>query len=148
MGTRSTYRIVSIRKDEKQEIIERDDIALIYMQYDGYPSGHPSDVAEFLSQGRLVNGFGSNETDLVFNGAGCLAARLVDKLKNDKHGNCYLYPLKDRGTLSEDYLYDIVVDETNKSIEMIMHNSDIKIVFQGTPEEFLMANADSRRYVL
>jgi hypothetical protein len=143
MGTRSTYRIISIRKDENEQQIDNNEICLIYMQYDGYPEGHPSTTAEWLSKARITNGFGANETDLIFNGAGCLAARLVGKLKEDKHGNCYMYSLKDRGNCGEDYMYDIVVDETNKSIEMIAYDSNNTIIFKGSPKEFVASKSIS-----
>ena len=81
MGTRSTYRIIEQFTDEKTNKVINQEICLMYRQFDGYPSGHPSETAEWLASGEVVNGFSSNETKLIFNGAGCLAAQLVAKYK-------------------------------------------------------------------
>lgn len=148
MGTRSTYRIISVYKDSDNEITEKNELALIYMQYDGYPQGHPYNTAEWLSQARVVNGYGINETSLIFNGAGCLAARLIARLKEDRHGNCYVYPMKNRGNCGEDYMYDIIVDETNKSIEMITYDENNNVLFQGTPQEFVESIAEKNKYAI
>jgi hypothetical protein len=76
MGTRSTYRIIEQYKQEDGSI-QDNNLVLVYRQYDGYPTGHPLETAEWLSTAKVVNGLGMNETQLVFNGAGCLAAQLI-----------------------------------------------------------------------
>ena len=128
MGTRSTYRIID--KYEKTE----EQLALIYVQYDGYPNGHPSEIAKWLSEATVVNGFGSNTTALTFNGAGCLAARMIGRLKNDSIGNVYMYPFQSRGNSGEDYMYDIVVE--GQSINMIAYDYNNEKIFEGSPQEF------------
>jgi hypothetical protein len=137
MGTRSTYRVLEQYTEEKTGKIKNQEICLMYLQFDGYPSGHPSETAEWLSTGKVVNGFGANETNLIFNGAGCLAAQLVAKYKIAT-GGCYLHPLNHRGKCWEDYLYDIVVKEDN-TIEFVCYeNGRRKIeVFRGTPSDFV-----------
>ena len=110
----------------------------MYLQFDGYPSGHPSETAEWLASGTVVNGFGLNETKLQFNGAGCLAAQLVAKYK-DGVGGCYLHPLKHRGKCWEDYLYDIIVKE-DRSIEFVCYENGKRKteVFRGNPADFVL----------
>jgi hypothetical protein len=62
----------------------------MYRQYDGYPTGHGAELAEFISAGRLVNGFKSGE-EFVFNGMGCLAASLIANFKQSP-GGFYIHP--------------------------------------------------------
>jgi len=148
MGTRSTYRV--IEKGVYQGKAWKNIFVLLYLQYDGYPSGHPSDTAEWLASGTVVNGLGSDQPKVVFNGAGCLAAQLVARHKCDddgtiKPGGAYLYPLKSRGKCGEDYCYDIIVDSDAKTIEFIAYDVTggwgdkplrFKKLYKGTPAGF------------
>jgi hypothetical protein len=136
MGTRSTYRIIEQYKNE-QGITEDNNLVLVYRQYDGYPTGHPLETAEWLSGGKVVNGLGMNETNLVFNGAGCLAAQLICKMKEGP-GGTYVHSLDSRGESWEDYLYDIIVKE-DLTIEYVCYeNDDSKTeLFRGTPQDFV-----------
>ena len=138
MGTRSTYRIIEQYTDDKTQKVVNQEICLMYRQFDGYPSGHPCETAEWLASGEVVNGFGSNETKLLFNGAGCLAAQLVAKYKTET-GGTYLNPLKHRGKCWEDYLYDIIVKE-DKSIEFVCYENGKRKteVFRGSPSDFVL----------
>jgi hypothetical protein len=95
MGTRS----LTLVKDENEQTIIN-----LYRQYDGYPSGHGQELADFLQKGKLVNGLSGNETNL-FNGMGCLAAQLVALLKTEA-GCIYLYPAEARDC-GEEYIYTI-----------------------------------------
>ena len=134
MGTRSTYRIIEQFTD-KGKIVNQE-ICLVYRQYDGYPTGHPMETAEWLSSGTVVNGY-SKTDDLQFNGAGCLAAQLIAKYK-DGVGGTYIHSLKSRGKSWEDYLYDIIVKE-DKSIEYVCYEngSKKKEIFRGLPSDFV-----------
>ena len=124
MGTRSTYRVIEQYTDEKTNKVVNQEICLMYLQFDGYPSGHPSETAEWLASGKVVNGLRMDEPQLVFNGAGCLAAQLVAKYKTSP-GGCYLHPLKHRGKCWEDYVYDIIVKE-DKTIEFVCYENGRK----------------------
>lgn len=97
MGTRS----ITIMQDlsEKGEI---DEIAVLYRQYDGYPSGHGAELAQFLAPFKVVNGFGE-ETDNVANGADCLAAQIVAHFK-DGVGQFYLMKAGTRN-VGDEYRY-------------------------------------------
>ncbi len=58
--------------------------AVMYRQFDGYLTGHGTELAEFLEGFQFVNGFNSDlETaDLkVANGPGCFAAQMVTYFK-------------------------------------------------------------------
>lgn len=70
-------------------------ICTIYRQMDGYPSGFGQEIKDYLRFARVVNGFGSGETNRKghFNGMGCLAAYLVGRLKDQFDiGQVYLVP--------------------------------------------------------
>ena len=137
MGTRSTYRIIEQYKDDNNKVTN-EPLVLVYRQYDGYPEGHPMDTAQWLASGKMVNGIGAGETELVFNGAGCLAAQLIERMK-DGAGGTYIHSLKSRGKCWEDYLYDIIITPDNK-IEYVCYENygkKPKEVFRGTPEQFV-----------
>lgn len=141
MGTRSTYRIIQKWNDRETKEKGQNEVCLVYLQYDGYPDGHPLETAEWLSGGRVVNGLSLGENQVVFNGVGCLAAQLISKYK-DGAGGTYIYPLKFRGECGEDYLYDIIVDEENKTIEYVCYengwgDTPTTELFRGSPQEFV-----------
>ena len=140
MGTRSTYRIINqYTTGKKVKKVKQDQICLVYLQYDGYPSGHPSEVAEWLAGAKVVNGFGRvEEHEVIFNGAGCLAAQLIWKLKKGETGGVYVHSLSSRGECMEDYLYDIIVID-QKTIEFVCYDNwdNKKELFRGTPADFV-----------
>jgi hypothetical protein len=82
----------------------------MYRQFDGYPTGHGAELAEFLNRGRIVNGLIHTKTpqELVYNGMPCLAAQLVAHFKTEP-GQFYLYPVtaEDCGQDFEYHIYNI-----------------------------------------
>lgn len=78
MGTRSETLIFN----EDGQVI-----CFIYRQMDGYPEGHGVDLAKACNV-PIVNGLSGPED--VANGIGCLAARIVAKLKTGP-GGIYLH---------------------------------------------------------
>lgn len=143
MSTRSTYRVIEKFTDNVTKKLVEKVVALVYIQCDGYPSGHPVETAEWLSTGKIVNGIGMDE-GLVFNGAGCLAAQLVTRFK-DGPGGCYLHSPKDRAKCGEDYTYDIVVEYDKDGYKPKPQPTFIayevfrktKKIFEGSPKEFV-----------
>jgi hypothetical protein len=109
MGTRSLTFVYDSYKDEAGKIVQ-EPIINMYRQYDGYPTGHGAELAEFLAPFTLVNGLGINETRKVANGMGCLAAQLVSNFK-DGAGGFYLYPTSavDCGQDYEYHIFDNVL---------------------------------------
>lgn len=138
MGTRSTYRIIEQYKNKVlgQEVVESNPLALVYFQYDGYPSGHPSETADWLASGKVVNGYGKTDS-LQFNGAGCLTAQFIAKFKQGV-GGVYIHAMTSRGNSWEDYLYDIIVKIDN-TIEFVCYenNDTPNEIFRGEPSEFV-----------
>lgn len=137
MGTRSSYRIIEKWEDTQANESGENILCNVYLQYDGYPQGHPSDTAQWLSQGTVVNGLGLQEARLVFNGGGCLAAQFIARLKEGP-GGTYLHSLESWGKCCEDYLYDIII-KSDRSLEFVAYEnySDTPTeIFRGTPAEF------------
>ena len=138
MGTRSTYRIIEKFHDNETNKDVSKNICLVYVQYDGYPEGHPLDTAQWLSKGKVVNGISMDEeSERIFNGAGCLAAQFIAEMK-DGPGGVYMSALSSRGQSWEDYLYDIIVDFDTKQITYKCFENGYKTknkkLFEGTPQ--------------
>ncbi len=92
----------------------------LYVHWDGYWDGLGKDIVNIISKGKLQNGLSGNKTlGSQFNGAGCLAATLIAKLKTEP-GNIYLAT---DGTQDDMNHYDLKVNEY--SIELY-HNKELK----------------------
>jgi hypothetical protein len=101
-------------------------VVCMYGQFDGYPSGLGADLADFLHDGKVINGIPFGAKGKMFNGMGCLAAQLVAKFKVGV-GNFYLYPVKQNQDCWQEYEYHIY---ENKVI-VKGHSA-----FEGTWEQF------------
>lgn len=104
MGTRSLTHI----KDEDGKTL-----TTIYKQYDGYPEGLGKELHEFLKGRKILNGYQGDEDQHHCNGMGCLAARLIGHLKEDKIGNVYVYS-PDAKDCGEEFTYTIYPSEETK----------------------------------
>ena len=87
----------------------------IYRQYDGYPSGHGTELAEFLDG---IEGA---------NGMTCLAAQLVANFKKTV-GGFYIHPVAETDC-GQDYEYHVY--ET----KLIVKNPG-KVIFEGAWKDF------------
>ena len=140
MGTRSLthfierYKEVSKDKRRKPKVVDTE-IVVMYRQYDGYPSGHGIQLAEFLSKGRLVNGISATENELVFNGMGCLSAQVVANFKEGA-GNIYLHTAGTKDCW-EEYDYYVIGDDETKELTLKCVGYGGKVLFEGTPKEFI-----------
>jgi len=94
-----------------------DKIINLYRQFDGYPSGHGVELAEFLNSGEMVNGLSLDEKEIVFNGAGDLAAQLVAHFKEEP-GGFYLYPVTSEDC-GQDFEYHVYVNDNDISIKVM-----------------------------
>ena len=118
MGTRSLTYVYEGRHP----------VVCLYRQYDGYPTGHGAELAEFLMGYDIVNGFGEKRAKLA-NGMGCLAAQMVAHFKTET-GNFYLHaPILKRDD-GQDFEYH-VYDE-----EVIIMDYSGDPIFKGTHAEF------------
>ena len=118
MGTRSLTFVY----DENGEPIVN-----MYRQYDGYPTGHGLELAEFLLSGRLVNCLVGIGRTLEFNGMSCLAASMIAHFKNSA-GGFYIYPVTSNDCWQE-YEYRVYEDK-------VVVNDTQKDIFTGTWLEF------------
>ena len=141
MGTRSLTFVYEKYGQVQKPVVN------MYRQYDGYPTGHGAELAEFLSGGRMVNGLAQTKTvkEIVFNGMGCLAAQLVANFK-DGAGQFYLEPVTTTDC-GQDYEYHIFNIDGEFKIEVyycgcnMFGNSgdpeDVEVVFSGSLPEFI-----------
>jgi hypothetical protein len=98
----------------------------IYRQYDGYPSGHGHELAQFLDSKTLVNGF-TDKNAAQANGMGCLAAQLIVQLKHGV-GGIYIYSVTSTDC-GQDYEYHVYEDR-------VVVKDPTEVIFEGTWEEF------------
>jgi len=113
MGTRSLTFVYDSYKNEQGQMVYRP-IINMYRQYDGYPTGHGAEVADFLNQFEAItNGIAVGEKRRTANGMGCLAGQLVSNFKGDEAGQFYLYPVEcvDCG---QDYEYHVYQNENRE----------------------------------
>ena len=108
----------------------------IYRQYDGYPSGHGHELAQFLDSKTLVNGFGK-QNSFEANGMGCLAAQLIVQLKHGV-GGIYIYPVSSTDCF-QDYEYHVYEDK-------VVVKDPTAVIFEGTWEEFSQFIDDETGY--
>lgn len=117
----------------------------MFRQYDGYPTGHGAELAEFLSGGHLVNGLSQTKTveEVVFNGMSCLAASMVAHFKQTP-GGFYIYPT-DVIDCGQDYEYHIYDSGKGLYIEVVDCGCNMfgltmsdkhDFVFKGNLKEF------------
>jgi len=120
MGTRSTTKVY----DGEQFLVA------LYRQFDGYPSGHGKEIAAFLDGRLIVNGFNSKTPKKASNGAGCLAASLVETLK-DGIGGIYITTEKD----TEEFDYEIHITD-NREVTVKVTNGD-DVIYEGDVKGFV-----------
>ena len=133
MSTRSLVRFakreegVSFSKHPERVEVQ------VYKHYDGYPSGHPTDLAKFLNGFKIVNGLGQ-DTYKVANGLGCLAAQYVAAFKMDA-GDMYI---ENPGTDHFDIEYITYVwGDDGKDIWMSIFDIEDGCIFVGKPQELI-----------
>ena len=130
MGTRS---LTFVYDEDGRTIIS------MYRQYDGYPSGHGKDLAEFLEPITMVNGIGMTKA-VIANGPGCLAAQLVAHFK-DGFGGIYLEPTT-AVDCGQDYEYHIATHGEGAELMIACQRIEglrpfrRKKIFDGSIEEF------------
>jgi len=148
MGTRSLCTFIEQWKDEKTEKVKQNKIVTLYRQFDGYPSGMGVDLAQFLASGKMVNGISFGESELVFNGMGCLTAQAIAHFKEGAGG----YYLHRGGTTNcgEEYRYEVIFnDDTKELLFKIIEVGYVndkgnyvnkpRVLFFGSPKEFLQS---------
>ena len=98
----------------------------VYRQFDGYPSGHGHELAQFLNSKKLVNGY-SDKNSAEANGMGCLAAQLIVQLKHGV-GGIYIYPVSSTDCF-QDYEYHVYENK-------VVVKDPTAVIFEGTWKQF------------
>ena len=130
MGTRS---LTFVYDEDGKKLIN------MYRQYDGYPSGHGKDLAEFLEPITMVNGINMTKAVIAY-GPGCLAAQLVAHFK-DGPGGIYLEPTT-AVDCGQDYEYHIATHGGGAELTIACQRIEglrpfrRKKIFDGSIEEF------------
>lgn len=99
----------------------------MYRQFDGYPSGHGRELADFLNGFEIVDGFDEVREKLA-NGMGCLAAQLIAHFKQSV-GGFYIEPVN-ATDCGQDYEYHVY----NGRVRVLDWNRNE--MFDGTYQEF------------
>jgi|TARA_R110002126_G_scaffold4009_2_gene21874 hypothetical protein len=128
MGTRSLTFVYEKYGDKQMPIIN------MYRQFDGYPSGHGAELAEFLNGFRIVNGY-SGDPVKTANGMSCLSAQLVANFKKDI-GQFYLHPT-DARDCGQDYEYHITQSENGSLNVSIFDTYREENIFDGSVAELV-----------
>ena len=136
MGTRSLTFVYEKYGQVQKPVVN------MYRQFDGYPTGHGAELAEFLSSGTMVNGLGVGSKTLQFNGMGCLAAQMVAHFK-ESPGGFYIHPT-DITECGQDYEYHIY--DSGKGLYVEVYNCGCNFfgmsgdthesIFKGNLKEF------------
>ena len=131
MGTRSLTYIEESYGENREK---KQNILCMYRQYDGYLSGHGAELAEFLQDFTVVNGYNSGTPKRAANGMGCLAAQLIAHFKDDI-GNIYIHEPND-SDCGEEYTYTVYEEDGKVRIRAY----DVwakKIIFDGSPKQMI-----------
>ena len=135
MSTRSLVRFAKreegVSFSEHPERVE----VQIYKHYDGYPQGHPLELAKFLKDFKIVNGVPYPEPDRVANGLGCLAAQYVAAFKM-KAGDIYVEsPDTERDWI--EYITYVWGDDGKGIWMSIFDTYSDECIFVGKPEALI-----------
>ena len=134
MSTRSLVRFATreegVSFSEHPERVE----VQVYKHYDGYPQGHPLDLARYLKDFKIVNGLGQ-DTHKMANGLDCLAAQYVAAFKMGP-GDLYIEN-SDVEHMDIEYI-TYVWGDYGKGIWMsIFDTYEKKCIFVGKPQELI-----------
>ena len=132
MGTRC---LTFVYDDSSTDDGSAEAIMCIYRQFDGYPSGHGHELAQFLNSKTLVNGYGE-QNSIEANGMSCLAAQLVVQLKHGV-GGIYIYaPMVGRDHW-QDYEYHVYNDKVIvQNCNTVYDSGHYQVIFEDTWQEF------------
>ena len=120
MGTRSLTYVY----------VEDTPIMCMYRQFDGYPSGHGVELAEFLTQIEMGNGIsGEPELFSFANGMGCLAAQMIVNFKKSP-GGFYIYPVELDQACWQEYEYHVYEG-------IVIVKNPTEVIFEGSYDEFM-----------
>ena len=115
MGTRSLTYVYN-EDNTKQPFV------CMYRQFDGYPSAHGAELAEFLIPMK------TREEGRNANGMGCLAAQMVAYFKGDTY-NIYMYFPELGQDCWQEYEYHVFENK-------VVVQNPTEVIFSGSWKEF------------
>lgn len=132
MGTRSTTSFYN--RTHKHGTPQH--LLTYYRQYDGYPTYYGSQLAEFIDNCEIVNGFTTAmKGGTHANGVGCLVAQILSHWKTNDGPLGGLYIQTEETKNGEAYHYDVMFDENNEcTITVFRYGSPVGTF---TPEELV-----------
>ena len=133
MATRATIHIAKREEGVSFSEIPNKTIVDIYHHWDGYPEGLGVTLASYLDDMKITNGLGSDNYH-VFNGLGCMAASIIEHLK-DGPGNVYIED-PERPHTWIDYDYYVWGDD-HKDIWISIFDDSDECIFVGKPRDLL-----------
>lgn len=129
MGTRCLTTVWDNESKPEQAIIT------MYRQYDGYPSGHGKELADFLKSGKITNGIPYGSEAHWFNGVHDIAAQIVAHFKKDGEAGGFYLHIPDSSGYGEEYHYHIRV--TGDNIKMTVYDAcDKRCIFDDFVQAF------------
>ena len=135
MSTRSEIRF-AIREEgvSFSEHPERVEVQ-VYKHYDGYPEGHPLELAKFLKDFKVVNGVPFGSDSRTANGIDCLAAQYVAAFKMGP-GDLYVEnPDTNHGDI--EYVTYVWGDHGKNIWMSIFDTYEKKCIFVGKPQQLI-----------
>ena len=132
MATRARIHIARREEGVSFSEIPEKVIVSIYHHFDGYPEGLGVTLASYLDDFKITNGLG-RDNDYVFNGLGCMAASIIEYLK-DGPGNVYIED-PERPHTWIDYEY-YVWGDYHKDIWISIFDGS-ECIFVGKPRDLL-----------
>ena len=135
MATRSLVRFArredGVSFSEHPEKIE----VQVYKHWDGYPQGHPLELAKYLKDFKIVNGLGAHDIR-VANGIDCLAAQYIAAFKMEP-GDLYVESPEHSEHGDIEYV-TYVWGDYGKGIWMsIFDTYEEQCIFVGKPQELI-----------
>ncbi len=115
MGTRSLTYVYN-EDNNKQPFV------CMYRQFDGYPSGHGAELAEFLTPMK------TKEEGRNANGMGCLAAQMIAHFKEGAYHIYLQFPELGQDSWQE-YEYHVFSDK-------VVVQNPTEVIFSGSWKEF------------
>jgi len=115
MGTRSLTYVYNENDNERP-------VVCMYRQFDGYPSGHGAELAEFLTPMK------TKEEGRNANGMGCLAAQMIAYFKEGAYHIYLQFPELGQDSWQE-YEYHVFADK-------VVVQNPTEVIFSGSWKEF------------
>jgi hypothetical protein len=105
-------------------------IICMYRQFDGYPTGHGQELANFLNELAIGEGIsGKPELFTYANGMGCLAAQMIVNFKKSP-GGFYIHPIDFNQDVWQEYEYHVFEKH-------VVVKNPTEVIFDGYWSDFL-----------